>query len=116
MYVRVTSNSLDHAGRFTLSNEGRSSCDDSFGTTDIEGLQEEPSELGNYPLKDIVVVHHFGEGDEEDDGSESIGEEPEFLINNVRSAGLFELEYGSISYLEDSFAVEEESRAIVRLL
>lgn len=79
----TVNNSLDHAGGFTLSNEWRGSSHDSFGTTDIQSFQEEPSELRDEPLKDIIVVHHFGEGNEEDDGSESVGEEPEFLCPAV---------------------------------
>lgn len=77
--IRIIGNSLDHASGFTLSNERRSSSYDSFGTADIEGLQEEPTELGNEPLEYVVIIHHLGESDEEDDGSESVGEEPEFL-------------------------------------
>lgn len=109
-------NSLDHAGRFTLTDEGGSCRNNGLSTTDVEGLQEEPSKLGNEPLENIVVIHHLCKGDEEDNCTESIGKEPEFLISIEREPmSLIQVRPLFKTHLENSLRVEEEGGTVVSL-
>lgn len=59
----------------TLTDERRSSSDDSFGTGDTHQLEEEPSELANGPRHNAEVRKQDDKGNEEDDRGKSVDEE-----------------------------------------
>src|SRR6266702_7829147 len=56
--------------RFTLTEEGRSSCDVSLGARHVHCLEEEPSKVLDDPLHDAEVIQHLHERNEEYDSRE----------------------------------------------
>ncbi|XPS80098.1 hypothetical protein M3J09_012060 [Ascochyta lentis] len=67
---------LDQHGGFTLTDERRSRSDDSLGTRDAHGPEEEDGELADEPLDETPVVQELHERNEEDDGGDDTSEEP----------------------------------------
>src|SRR5450432_1072397 len=63
-------------GRFTLTNERRSSGHHGFGTGNTHGPEEEVGELSNSPLEPAPVVQKLYKGYEEDDGWDDGDDEP----------------------------------------
>ncbi len=56
--------------RFTLTKEGRSSCDDGLGARHVHSLEEQPSKVLDDQLHDAEVIKHLHECNEEDDSGE----------------------------------------------
>lgn len=66
----------DQHGRFSLTDEGSSSCYDGFGTGDTERPEEELGEFDDEPLENTAVIQKLDECDEEDDGWNNTSKEP----------------------------------------
>jgi hypothetical protein len=56
--------------RFTLTDEGRSSCDDGLSARHVHSLEEEPRKVLDDPLHDAEVIQHLHKRNEEDDSGE----------------------------------------------
>lgn len=71
----VRNEGADQHGRFTLTNEGRSSSDDGLGTGDTKSPEDKGGHLADEPLQEANVVEDLDNGDEEDDGGNDTPEE-----------------------------------------
>lgn len=71
----------DQHGRFTLSDERRSSSDNGLGTRDTESPEDEVGKLLDEPLEEADVVEDLDQGNEEDDGGDDAEEEHGQLRN-----------------------------------
>lgn len=71
----------DQHSRFTLTDEGSGSCDNSFSTRNSERPIEEGRELDDKPLEKAAVVEELDERNEEDDRWNDTDQEPRQLGN-----------------------------------
>lgn len=74
---------LDEHGRLSLSNEGRSSGNNSFGAGDSHGPEEERRSFDDAPLQNTDIEENADKGDEKDDGWQNCDQEPGDVINSV---------------------------------